>query len=64
MIVYNDVYCKIEISAAQYPGCYFVILDDDDECAVSCTSLVEAEQEAQVMRDEFLDDHGFPGVGT
>lgn len=64
MIVYNDAWCKIEITPANFPGCYFVTLDDDQEASQACVSLDEAKDVAEEMREAFIEDNGQFGMGA
>lgn len=64
MMCYDDHWCKIEITPADFPGCYFVTLDDDQETSQACISLEEAKNTAEEMREAFLEEHGQFGVGA
>ena len=64
MMMYDDHWCKIEITPANFPGCYFVTLDDDQESAEPCISLEIAKEVAEEMREAFLEEHGQFGIGS
>lgn len=66
MIIYDDAWCKIEITEANFPGCYYVTVDDDPEHYLSTSSigLDEAKADAEEARAQFIEDNGQFGVGA
>jgi hypothetical protein len=66
MIVYEDSNCQIELIPAEFPGCYFVTVDDDPEhyLSTSATSLVEAEDIIEEIKAEIFEVNGQFGVGA
>ena len=66
MIIYDDAWCRIEITEAGFPGCYHVTVDDDPEhyLSTSAVGLTNAMAEAEEARDLFLEDNNQFGVGA
>ncbi len=57
---------QVDITEADFPGCYFITVEDDPEHALSTTvvSLQEAEDLADEIREQWEIDNGQFGVGS
>ncbi len=66
MIYCDDHFCKITVEPADYPGCYFVIVDNDPEHVLgqACISESEAWAAAVDIRAEIVEDNSQFGVGA
>lgn len=66
MIIYDDNLCRIEITEADFRGCYFVTVDNDPEHPLSTSSvgLDNAKADAEEARAQFIEDNGQFGVGA
>ena len=66
-IVYDDATCKVVIEECEHMrGCYYVTVDDDPEHYLSTSSIgrIEAEDDAEEIRQQFIEDNGQFGVGA